>query len=91
MFAIFIFVFPFIFRLSVFLWYRLNEAVRSVFLHLTGPMAWARERVVIIGRSLGSGPATFLAREFHPGVRIHELLKFRANYVRLTLTGGIFT
>lgn len=72
--------------LFFFFLYRLNEAVRSVFLHLTGPMAWARERVVVIGRSLGSGPATYLAREFQPGVRIRvttqvslEVLKYNVN------------
>ena len=47
----------------------LNAAVRSVFLHLTEDMAWPVDRVIVMGRSLGSGPAVRIAREFQPGVR----------------------
>eukprot|EP00904_Undaria_pinnatifida_P008158 jgi/Undpi1/4472/HiC_scaffold_17.g07826.m1 len=45
----------------------LNAAVRSVFLHLTEDMAWPVDRVIVMGRSLGSGPAVRIAREFQPG------------------------
>ncbi|CAM9823189.1 unnamed protein product [Pylaiella littoralis] len=45
----------------------INAAVRVAFLHLTEMMGWPAERVVIMGRSLGSGPAARLAREFRPG------------------------
>lgn len=31
-------------------------------------MGWPADRVVVMGRSLGSGPAACLAREFQPGV-----------------------
>lgn len=48
--------------------YSINAAVRVAFLHLTEMMGWPAERVVIMGRSLGSGPAARLAREFRPGV-----------------------
>ena len=47
----------------------LNAAVRSVFLHLTEAMAWPTDRLIVMGRSLGSGPAARIAREFQPGVR----------------------
>eukprot|EP00903_Cladosiphon_okamuranus_P011539 g10864.t1 len=45
----------------------INAAVRVAFLHLTEVMGWPAEQVVIMGRSLGSGPAARIAREFQPG------------------------
>ncbi|CAM9980309.1 unnamed protein product [Ectocarpus sp. 12 AP-2014] len=44
-----------------------NAAVRVAFLHITEVMGWPADRVVVMGRSLGSGPAACLAREFQPG------------------------
>ncbi|CAM9718042.1 unnamed protein product [Scytosiphon promiscuus] len=44
-----------------------NAAVRVAFLHITEVMGWPANRVIVMGRSLGSGPAARLAREFQPG------------------------
>ncbi|CAM9933767.1 unnamed protein product [Hapterophycus canaliculatus] len=50
----------------------INAAVRVAFLHITEVMGWPAKRVVVMGRSLGSGPAARLAREFRPGVSDSE-------------------
>lgn len=48
----------------------INAALEVVFLRLTQAMSWPADQIIVMGRSLGSGPAARLAREFHPGVRI---------------------
>lgn len=60
--------------------------MRVAFLHLTEMMGWPAERVVVMGRSLGSGPASRLAREFCPGVTSNNntptVFMFRAVWMR---------